>query len=289
MARHLDTSKGGGQRPVIDAPVVTLAVLGAGIMLYPTLADLYNKVISAQTISGYDHSVEERTQEERRSVWSEATAFNRALAERTLAAGGTIDASNLADDLEVEYQEALRVSDDGVMGYLEIPKIGVSLPIGHGTDSGVLEVGAGHLEGSSLPVGGEGTHCVLVGHTGLPSARLFTDVSSLEAGDGFELIVLGRTLAYQVVEVRAVEPTDVDSLRLVEGEDLCTLLTCTPYGINSHRLLVTGQRVDTAQETEGGGFGLYGEWPWLLLALALVCAAIGLVRLIGGRGRPKRE
>lgn len=225
------------------ASIVMMVVFGLGLMLYPFLADAYNRENASSSISGYDRAVAERTEEERMALWAQAELCNRELAERQLARGGTIDFWDITAEQEASYQQTLAVDDDGVMGYVSIQKIGVYLPIRHGIGERALQMGAGHLEGSSLPVGGASTHCVLTGHTGLPSARLFTDLSMLEEGDTFQLAVLGRTLTYEVSDIQVVLPGDVESLQLKEGEDLCTLLTCTPYGINDHRLLVTGHRV----------------------------------------------
>lgn len=146
------------------------------------------------------------------------------------------------------YDDALNVSGTGIIGYIQIPKIDIALPIYHGTSEGVLQIAVGHLEGTSLPTGGEGTHCVLSAHRGLPSARLFTDLDKMEIGDTFTITVLDRLMTYEVDQILIVEPYEVNELYVVEGEDLCTLITCTPYGINSHRMLVRGHRVDNAGE-----------------------------------------
>lgn len=148
-----------------------------------------------------------------------------------------------------KYESLLDVSGTGIMGYIEVPKIDCSLPIYHGTDEGALQIAIGHLEGSSLPVGGKSTHCVLSGHRGLPSARLFTDLDQMEEGDVFVLNVLGRKLAYEVDQIKVVLPDEMSDLEIVQGKDLCTLVTCTPYGINTHRLLVRGHRTKYIEET----------------------------------------
>lgn len=276
---------------LLTALVVVMLVLGVGIMLYPTLADLYNRIGASRTISGYDEAVERQSREERRRLWQEAQSYNKDLARQTLARGGTIDFWSHTSEEEARYQEFLSVGDDGTMGYVSIPKIGVRLPVGHGIGEKVLQTGTGHLEGSSLPVGGKSTNCVITGHTGLPSARLFTDLNQLEEGDTFSLTVLGQTLTYEVCQVRVVLPTDVDSLRIEEGEDLCTLLTCTPYGINDHRLLVTGRRVATPEDV---GQSEGGANPWLVPLLVVLVAAVAAVvvyltrRKRGGGGRHAR-
>ena len=150
---------------------------------------------------------------------------------------------NLSKKEKAAYERQLNVGEDGSMGYIDIPKISVQLPIYHGTNEAVLQTSIGHLEGTSLPIGGKGTHSVLSGHRGLPSAKLFTDLDQLREGDTFTIHVLNRTLTYEVDQIRIVEPTDLSDLKIVKGKDYCTLLTCTPYGINTHRLLVRGHRV----------------------------------------------
>ena len=149
------------------------------------------------------------------------------------------------------YNDTLNITGTGIMGYIDIDKIGVELPVYHGVDDGVLQIGVGHIEGSSLPVGGPGTHCVLSGHRGLPSARLFTDLDKMEVGDRFRITVLDRVLTYEVDQIRTVLPEDVSNLTIDDGKDYCTLVTCTPYGINTHRLLVRGVRVGSAKSSPG--------------------------------------
>ena len=179
-----------------------------------------------------------------------------------------------------EYDSLLNVSDTGIMCYIDIPAIDCSLPIYHGTDDAVLQNAVGHLEGSSLPVGGEGTHCVISGHRGLPSARLFTDLDKLKEGDVFLLQVLERTLTYEVDQIVVVEPEDMSQLEIVEGEDLCTLVTCTPYGINTHRLLVRGHRIPNREEDrkeKGSDFSTKIPPAAAAAVLALSVLAAGLL------------
>ena len=152
----------------------------------------------------------------------------------------------MTDEQMAEYNRQLAVTDSGIMGYIDIPKIRVTLPIYHGTDETILQIAIGHIAGTSLPVGGASTHCVVSGHRGLPSARLFTDIDKLVEGDTFTMTVLNRTVTYEVDQIRIVEPTDLSNLQIEEGKDYCTLVTCTPYGINTHRLLVRGHRVANA-------------------------------------------
>ena len=177
-----------------------------------------------------------------KALWAEAEAYNQTLVNKS-------DRFNLTDEELEEYEQMLTVEGTDVIGYIEIEKIGCFLPIYHGTSDAVLQTGVGHLEGSSLPVGGESTHTVISGHRGLPSAKLFTDLDQLEEGDTFVLYVLDETLTYEVDQIRIVEPTELSELAIVEGEDYCTLVTCTPYGINTHRLLVRGHRVANGEDS----------------------------------------
>lgn len=225
----------------VDAPSVALAalvVVGALVLLYPTVSDLWNSLHQSRVIASYAEKGEEMSEGERTALLDEARAYNE-----TLVGDEDQDRFRMTDDERAAYEGFLDVDSTGVIGTVEIDKIGCSLPIYRGTDPAVLQVGAGHLEGSSLPVGGPSTHAVITGHRGLPSARLFTDLDELEVGDTFCVTVLGETLTYEVDQVKVVEPTDTSDLGIEEGRDLFTLLTCTPYGINSQRLLVRGHRV----------------------------------------------
>jgi sortase A len=221
--------------------LLTCALLiGLGIMLYPFASDWWNTRHQTQAIAAYEQAVADNTAERNQELWDEAVAYNEELPR---------DAGRfkLTDEQRQRYDATLDVTDTGVMGYVDIPKISVRLPIYHGTDDTILQVAIGHIPGSSLPVGGTGTHCVISGHRGLPSARLFSDIDRLQEGDLFTLNVLGKTLTYQVDQIRTVEPNDLDDLAIDEGADLCTLVTCTPYGVNTHRLLVRGHRVPNEQ------------------------------------------
>ncbi|HCA33568.1 MAG TPA: class C sortase, partial [Lachnospiraceae bacterium] len=179
-------------------------------------------------------------QEERQKLWDAAAAYNEKLSKEGLNL-------MLSDQELEEYNSVLDVTGTGIMGYVDIPKINVSLPIYHGTDESVLQIAIGHIAGSSLPVGGAGSHCVISGHRGLPSARLFTDIDQLQEGDRFMLQVLGETLTYEVDQIRTVLPDELDDLQRQNGQDYCTLVTCTPYGVNTHRLLVRGHRVPNTE------------------------------------------
>ena len=214
---------------------------GLALLLYPTVSDVWNKMHQSRAIVQYTRQVETLDPARFADLWAQAEAYNRTL----------LDNPDRFQDPEAQLaacEQLLVVSDTDVIGTLEIPGIGVTLPIYHGTSEGVLQVGVGNVEGSSLPTGGAGTHCVLSGHRGLPSARLFTDLDQLTEGDTFILHVLDETLTYEVDQISVVEPDDISLLEIEAGEDLCTLVTCTPYGVNSHRLLVRGHRVETPEE-----------------------------------------
>lgn len=237
--------KGSG---VVTFLLVLVMLAGLGIMAYPTFADWYNSLHESRAITTYNQIVSENDDEENERLWQEAIDYNERLAERLLAVGGG-PVLTLTDEEMAEYEAALSITDSGIMGYIDVPEQNIHLPIYHGTSETVLQTAIGHLEGTSLPVGGTSSHIVVSGHTGLPSARLFTDIDQMEIGDTFTLTVLDHVLTYEVDDIRTVLPTELDSLAIEEGRDLCTLLTCTPYGINTHRLLVTGHRIPTP-ETE---------------------------------------
>lgn len=221
--------------------LVLLLLAGVSLLLYPSLSDYWNSMHQTRAIASYAETVSQLDTAQYDEMWKAAQDYNRLLAQRETAFA-------LTDEQKAAYESLLDVSGLGVMGYIEIPEIDCSLPIYHGTEESVLQVAVGHLEWSSLPVGGEGTHCVLSGHRGLPSAKLFTNLDKLAVGDTFLLRVLDEVLTYEVDQILIVEPEQVDALGIVPGEDYCTLVTCTPYGINTHRLLVRGHRVENTPE-----------------------------------------
>ena len=221
--------------------LVMILLTGVSLLLYPTVSDYWNSFHQSQAIASYVEAVAEIDNTDYEKMWQEAVAYNEKLKDNS---GRWMPTD---EELE-EYERLLNVSDTGIMGYIEIPKIKVSLPIYHGTDEAILQIAIGHIPGSSLPVGGKGTHCVVSGHRGLPSAKLFTDLDQLEEGDLFMMRILDETLTYEVDQVRIVEPEELSDLEIDEDKDLCTLVTCTPYGINSHRFLVRGHRVENLKE-----------------------------------------
>lgn len=229
-----------------------LFLIGFGILIYPTAADQWNTYRQSRLISSYEAAVEKMEPEDFSLQWEKARAFNDSFSTNNIY--GDIFGSEEQELTDTAYWQVLNVGGDGVMGYLSIPKIHVRLSIYHGVEEEVLQTGVGHLNGTKLPIGGEGNHCVLAAHRGLPSARLFTDIDQLEKGDLFYIHVLDQVLAYQVDQILDMVDKDdtavlEEALQIQEGKDLVTLFTCTPYGVNSHRLLVRGTRVPyTGQE-----------------------------------------
>lgn len=218
--------------------LILIFVAGLAILAYPTVSDYWNSFHSSRAIMSYAEALSGLSAEEYQRLHDEASAYNRRILDRGNPYLPT-------EEEKVEYPQLLNTSGDGIMGYIEIPMINVTIPIYHGTSEGVLQVAVGHLDWTSLPVGGESTHCVLSGHRGLPSAELFTRLDRLAVGDVFMLNVLNDVLTYEVDQILIVLPEDVSALQIAQGKDYCTLVTCTPYGINTHRILVRGHRVET--------------------------------------------
>lgn len=229
MRRHLSTIF-----------LILIFLIGTILLLYPTFSDWWNSFHQSRAVTSYIGQVTDLNNEEYEEMLEEARAYNAQLA-RTRT-----DYELTEEELE-RYNAELNVSGTGIMGYVDIPSIKVTLPIYHGTEEAVLQTAVGHIESTSLPVGGANTHCVISGHRGLPRARLFTDIDRLVAGDIFTLNVLDEVLTYEVDQILIVEPYDLSCLQIIPGRDLVTLVTCTPYGINTHRLLVRGHRIETGK------------------------------------------
>ena len=223
--------------------LILVLLAGLSLLLYPSVSDYWNSFHQTQAIASYAENVATLDQARYDALWEEAKAYNASLLGRS-------NAYLLSEAQRAQYEELLDVSGLGVMGYIEIPSIGCSLPIYHGTEESVLQIAVGHLDWTSLPVGGASTHCVLSGHRGLPSAKLFTNLDKLVEGDVFMLRVLDEVLTYEVDQILIVEPQEVAALQIVEGKDYCTLVTCTPYGVNTHRLLVRGHRIENIEEAK---------------------------------------
>lgn len=223
--------------------LILVLLAGLSLLLYPSVSDYWNSFHETRAIATYAEEVANLNQDQYDEIWAAAESYNASLTDR-------VNAYLLSDAQKEEYQQLLNVSGLGVMGYIEIPSIDCSLPIYHGTEESVLQIAVGHLEWSSLPVGGESTHCVLSGHRGLPSAKLFTNLDKLQTGDIFMLRVLDNVLTYEVDQILIVKPQETGALRIEEGKDYCTLVTCTPYGINTRRLLVRGHRIDNIEQAK---------------------------------------
>lgn len=224
----------------ITVLLMVFFLVGVGLLVYPTLSNYWKGKKQEQLIVAYEENVSNTKREQYEKLWEEAVEYNKQIGENGIN-------WFLSDEEKKAYNECLKVDSSGIMSYIEISKISCSLPIYHGTEESVLQVGIGHMEGSSLPVGGESSHCILSGHRGLPSSRLFTDLDQLEEGDIFQLHTLEKTLTYEIDQICIVEPTDFSKLQIEKGQDYCTLVTCTPYGINTHRLLVRGHRIENEE------------------------------------------
>ena len=240
---------------VSNLVLVLILLIGAAIMAYPSFSEYWNSLHQSRAIMGYAQRVAELTNEEYEAIWSAALDYNERLLE--LPNRWLVDHD---EDLKADYETQLNADGTGNMGYITIPKINVNLPLYHGTSDSVLQTSIGHIAGTSLPAGSThsneedflipdfASHCVLSGHRGLPSARLFSDLDAMEIGDIFYLTILDQTLTYEVDKITVIEPEDMTELEIIPGKDLCTLMTCTPYGINTHRLLVRGSRIENEKK-----------------------------------------
>lgn len=272
--------KGGGTTLLL----VLVFLAGLSLLLYPTVSNYVNSLHQSQVIVDYTQNVGQLQAEEYAVLRAQAEEYNRALLERDNQYG-------LTDELLEKYNCLLDISGTGIMGYVEIPRINCTLPIYHGTDDAVLQVAVGHLEWTSLPVGGESTHSVISGHRGLPSAELLTHIDRMRLGDRFYIHVLDQVLEYQVDDIAVVEPQDISRLQVIQGKDYMTLVTCTPYGVNSHRLLVRGVRVDNSNAVGTGPVYVNDEVRAIPLmyvipvVLVVVALAAGIVVWLGDRRR----
>ena len=278
------------KRSVLIIFIIILLFAGIAFMLYPTLSDYWNVLHQSSATVDYANTVNAFEDGMFDEMWDRAVEYNKQLYEKSCG-------KYVADP--IPYDSVLNVTDNGMMAYIDIPKINVHLPLYHTVEEGVLQSNAGHVETSSLPVGGENTHCVISGHTGLPSARLFTDLERIVVGDTFTINTLGVVLTYEVDQIVVVNPWESDELRIFSGKDYCTLLTCTPYGVNSHRLLVRGHRIETTEEVAAAVLNVELVYrktaePFFIavgVAVLIIIIAIILVviRLIVNRKRKKNE
>ncbi len=247
-------------------------LVGLAIVIYPTFSDWWNSKVQTRAVASYDEAVSSLTETDYSAYFEAAEAYNAELAK--IGSATTISNPELVEG----YDDLLNVSGTGVMGYITISKINVLLPIYHGTSSSVLQVGAGHLEGTSLPVGGESTHCVISAHRGLPSATLFTHLDQLEVGDTFTLTVLNEVLTYEVDQITIVYPYELENIYIEDGQDYCTLMTCTPYGINTQRLLVRGHRIATTEAAKT--IKVTAEAYQIDTVIVALCVAVPLIILL---------
>ncbi len=239
MKRHKIRSR------VTNIILMGILLAGVAVLCYPSLSNWWNSCVMSQAVASYDNAVDNLSREDYTRYFEDAEGYNAAI--YTLGSWKALVSEDLVQEIDgLVYDEMLDVTGDGIMGYITIDKIHVELPIYHGTDANVLACGAGHLEGSTLPIGGESRHSVISAHRGLPSALLFTNLDQLEEGDTFIITVLDQTYTYEIDQISIILPTEFEELYIEEGEDYCTLMTCTPYGINTHRLLVRGVRTDNA-------------------------------------------
>lgn len=223
--------------------LILMLILGVALLLYPTVSDYWNSKTQSKAVARYEETIQEIDEDQFKEMWNAAKAYNKKLQEIPVGLG-------LPEEMKEQYDKTLAVSDSGIIGTIEIPAISVSLPIYHGTSEDVLQVAVGHIDWTSLPTGGVGTHCAISGHRGLPSAKLFTNVDQLKEGDIFMLRVLDEILTYEVDQILIVEPQELEPLGIQEGKDFCTLVTCTPYGVNTHRLLIRGHRIENVEEAK---------------------------------------
>lgn len=281
------------KKRIVTVILILVIVAGLSLMLYPTVADYVNSLSYRRVIKEYDRAVQELDTEEYERILREAMEYNERLSKRTLSP------LSLSDEERAVYIQKLNATGNGVMGYVLIPAQNISLPIYHGTEEAVLQSGVGHLEGSSLPVGGASTHCILSGHTGLPSSKLFTNIDRMKEGDTFSIRVLNEVLTYEVDQIRVVLPYVLSELNIEPGQDLCTLVTCTPYGVNTHRLLVRGHRIETPPQEEQPSslqstitnFLTMGHQfdPMMLIPVAIAILVVALFVALAVRNRRRKK
>lgn len=269
---------------LVNIILVLILLVGLSLLLYPTVSDYWNSFHQTRAITTYTEYVDTMKQETYDRIWAEATAYNQDLSNRS-------NQFALDEERQAIYEQTLDISGTGIMGYINIPKLDTTLPIYHGTDAGVLQVAVGHVEWSNLPIGGISTHCVLSGHRGLPSAKLFTNLDQMEIGDIFTLTTLDQTFTYEVDQILIVLPQEMSDLQVIEGQDLCTLVTCTPYSINTHRLLVRGHRIENLEEVPTLRVGADAMQIEPLIVAPVVALPILLILFVGlmVSGRKKKS
>lgn len=253
---------------VISAFFAVVLVVGVGLIAYPTVADWWNRMHQSRAVATYIEKTKDLSAEQRKQMLQAAHEYNERLATQS-------DRWRLTDEQKKEYESLLDVSGTGIMGYVTIPKLKVRFPVYHGTDEGVLQIAIGHLEGSSLPVGGATTHAAISGHTGLPSAKLLTGLDTLEKGDTFAFHVLDRTYTYQVDKISVVLPNNLKNLDIADGKDYATVITCTPYGVNSHRLLVRGHRIPNPKTPDTTDY----DTPTRMVTIGIIAGTVAVMAI----------
>lgn len=255
---------------------VLFFITGISLLLYPTVSEYWNSLYQSKVVANYSDKMKKMNQKEKQAAIDKAKAYNETLVNNDARFTPT-------EEQLAEYKSLLNADGLGMMGYIVIPKIHLKLAVSHTVDASVLQVGVGHLEGSSLPVGGKSTHCVLSSHRGLPSAKLFTELDLLKEGDIFYLHVYDQVLAYEVVQIATIEPDDYSLFEIEEGKDLCTLFTCTPYGINTQRLVVRGQRVDNtidASKLHSDAIKINKYIVAICIAIIILCTGYTIRKLV---------
>lgn len=262
--------------------LILFFLAGLSLLLYPSISNYWNSLHQSKAISHYVEAVASLDEEEYERIWSSAVEYNEKLYKNPTR-------HKMSDEDRKEYESLLDITGTGIMGYIEIPSIKCTLPIYHGTSDEVLQIAVGHIEGTSLPVGGKSSHCVLSGHRGLPSAKLFTNLDKLAEDDIFMLRVLNNVLTYEVYDIKIVEPYEVDSLDITYGNDYCTLVTCTPYGVNTHRLLVKGRRIENIEEASVAHITSDAMQIEPIIIAPIVAVPIIIVLIIVVMGKDRRS
>lgn len=273
--------------PVLTAILSVLFIVGMVVLLYPTISNQWNNRVASRAIASYQEAVEDLSVKERARILEAAEAYNARIARYG------IDFA-LSDAEMAEYRSVMDITGTGIMGYIQIPAISVNLPIYHTTEETVLQIAVGHLVGTSLPIGGESTHASLSGHRGLPSARLFTDLDRMREGDIFTITFFDQTITYKVDQIRIVLPHETEELQIEEGEDYCTLITCTPYGVNTHRMLVRGRRIENIAieeiaEVRAEARRLPNYYTMFGVGLPILFILLVIMMITTGKRKPKKS
>jgi sortase A len=271
---------------IINIFLALMIFVGLCVMFYPVVSDMWNTYRNSLLISSHKKDVNDLSKKQTEQIWNEAVNYNKNHKENFIKEDVF---TNLKKHTKSKYDSYLNISKNGVMGTIVIPKINVEIPIYHGTGEKELQTGVGHMEGTSLPVGGTSSHCVLSAHRGLPSAKLFTDLDKMKKGDLFFLHILDKTLAYKVEDIFTVKPNETDKLSLVEGKDYVTLLTCTPYGVNTHRLLVRGVRTAYKQNQEQKVSILKDYRVWILIGTIVALIIVNVFIVIKNKKKKRSK